>query len=63
MKSNVGSYDAAVRFVGGCLVLLIAHHYGSWWGLVGVVSMLSAMVSYCPVYAVFGVDTTACDKV
>ncbi len=62
MKANVGSYDCAVRFVAGCLALLVGNHYLSWWGLVGVVPILTAMVGFCPMYLLFGLDTTACDR-
>ena len=54
MKANVGSYDCAARFVIGCLVLLAANHFHSWWGLLGILPILNAIVSFCPLYAVLG---------
>lgn len=62
MKANVGSYDCAARFVFGCLVMLAGNHFLSWWGLLGMVPILNAIVSFCPLYAVLGINTTACDE-
>ncbi|HWA87700.1 MAG TPA: DUF2892 domain-containing protein [Opitutus sp.] len=63
MKRNVGSYDAAVRFIAGCgLIVTVNHGYG-WWGLIGLAPILSAATGFCPVYWLFHLDTTGCDKV
>lgn len=62
MKKNVGSYDVAVRFVIGCLVLLIGRHALGWWSLLAVVPILSACTGFCGIYAVLGIRTTLCDE-
>ena len=62
MKSNVGSYDCAIRFVAGCLLMLAGNHYLSWWGLLGMAPILTAIVGYCPLYTIIRLDTTACDQ-
>jgi hypothetical protein len=62
MKANVGSYDCAARFIVGCLAMLAANHYHSWWGLLGILPILNAVSGYCPLYAVVGISTTACDE-
>ena len=61
MKTNVGSYDAAVRFVAGCLLLMLGNHSLGWWGLLGLAPILSACIGFCPIYALLHIDTTACD--
>jgi len=61
MKTNIGSIDIGVRFVGGCLIGLWGVHVETWWGLVGFVPALTALFGYCPLYALFHIDTTACD--
>jgi hypothetical protein len=62
MKANVGSYDCAARFIVGCLVMLAGNHFQSWWGLLGILPILNAIVGFCPLYAVVGINTTACDE-
>jgi len=61
MNSNVGSIDRAVRVVLG-LALLSAFFLleGSlrWVGLAGVVLLLTAAVSFCPLYRVLGINTS-----
>lgn len=61
MNSNVGSIDRAVRVVLG-LVLLSAFFLleGSlrWVGLAGVVLLLTAAVSFCPLYRILGINTS-----
>jgi hypothetical protein len=63
MKKNVGSYDGAVRFVAGCGLLMLGNHGFGWWGLLGLIPILSTVTGTCFVYAVLGIDTTACDRV
>ena len=62
MKTNVGSYDAAVRFILGCVLLEVGAHHLSWWGLVGFIPIFSAAFAFCPLYAPFHFNTTACDQ-
>ena len=62
MKKNVGSYDGAVRFVGGFVLLLLGNHGLGWWGLLGLLPILSSMTGFCFVYSLLHLDTTACDR-
>ncbi len=62
MKTNVGSYDVAVRFVLGCLMVLLFRHQLGWWTLLALVPVVSAATGFCLVYAVLGIRTTACDE-
>ncbi|ACB77311.1 YgaP family membrane protein [Opitutus terrae] len=62
MKTNVGSFDAAVRFVAGCALLMLGHHYIGWWGLLGLIPIVNAATGFCLVYAALGISTTACDQ-
>jgi hypothetical protein len=62
MKTNVGSIDRAVRIVAG-LVLLSAVFLlpapTRWFGLIGLVPLLTAAVGFCPLYTLLGVNTCA----
>jgi hypothetical protein len=62
MKSNLGSYDVAVRFVSGCVILLIGTHHESVWGLLGLIPLATALMAFCPLYCVVRVDTTFTDR-
>jgi hypothetical protein len=60
MKANVGSADRIVRILVGIAlltVLALVEGPARWFGLVGVVPLLTGFFGYCPLYAAFGFDT------
>lgn len=59
MKSNVGSYDGAVRFLAGCTVLFFSVNGLGWWALLGLIPIASAACSFCPLYWLCGINTAA----
>ena len=61
MRTNIGSYDEAVRFLGGCLIGFWGIHVESWWGLLGLLPFLTAAFRYCPLYTLFHIDTKRFD--
>jgi len=59
MKANVGSIDRTLRFIAGLTLLGAGYYFKSWWGLVGIVPLLTATFRYCPVYTPIGLNTGA----
>lgn len=59
MKTNIGSIDRLVRIVIGLALLGAGIVLHSWWGLVGIVPLLTAVVRFCPAYVPFGLSTCA----
>lgn len=57
MKTNLGSYDAAIRFLVGCGVLFFSVNGLGWWGLLGALPILTAAVGFCPLYCLLRLDT------
>lgn len=60
MQANVGGIDRAGRIVAGVALLAFAALSTSdyrWWGLVGVIPLLTGLVRWCPLYAPFGIRT------
>ncbi len=57
MRANVGKVDKTFRIIVGLVVLGAGYYFGSWWGLVGLVPLLTALTGWCPAYTVFGVST------
>lgn len=57
MKPNVGSIDRIVRIIVGLAVLGAGYYYKSWFGLIGIVPLLTATFSFCPAYLPFGLST------
>jgi len=57
MKKNIGSTDRTIRFVGGAVIVLAGLILKSWWGLIGILPLTTAAISYCPLYALLGWST------
>lgn len=57
MKCNVGRTERIVRIVVGLAALALGA--GWWWGLyvVGGVAFLTALIAWCPLWAVFGISS------
>ena len=62
MKKNVGSYDAAIRYVLGWLIVLWGVHTKNWWGFLALAPLLTCAFAFCPLYCVFRFDTTGVDR-
>ena len=50
MKANMGSIDRILRGIVGVVVIAVGFYYNSWWGALGLIPLLTALVSWCPVY-------------
>lgn len=57
MKINVGTPDRIVRIVVGIAVIGLGYYFGSWWGAVGLVLILTSLVSRCPAYSLMRIST------
>jgi hypothetical protein len=60
MKPNVGTIDRTIRIVVGIgLLSLVFALDGAarWWGLVGLVPLVTGFTGWCPAYIPFGIDT------
>lgn len=57
MKANVGSADRIVRLVLGVVIILLGVYFKSWWGIVGIVPVITALLNFCPAYSLIGVST------
>jgi hypothetical protein len=62
MKTNVGSYDAGLRFVLGCLILMLYHHGLGAWALLGVLPLISAVTNFCAIYFICGLNSAAWEE-
>jgi len=59
MKTNVGTLDRSFRFALGLTLLGAGYYFQSWWGLVGILPLLTATFRFCPAYVPFGLSTCA----
>jgi hypothetical protein len=62
MKTNVGGFDRIVRILLGLALLGAGLAFKSWWGLVGLLPLVTGTVRFCPAYLPFGLSTCARDE-
>lgn len=55
---NVGSVDKILRIIVGlALIAIVFVGPQTPWGWIGVVPLITALVGYCPLYKVIGINT------
>jgi hypothetical protein len=58
MSANVGSLDRLLRIVVGLAFLsLVFIGPQTPWGLIGLIPLGTALIGFCPAYALFGIRT------
>jgi len=57
MKRNIGKTDTIIRVVIGLSFLTIGLIYGSWWGLIGIIPLLTALTGLCPLYSLLRISS------
>ncbi|MEW5923250.1 MAG: DUF2892 domain-containing protein [Candidatus Zixiibacteriota bacterium] len=62
MKTNIGGIDRIVRLLIGIVIVVLGFNYGSWWGLLGLVPILTAVTGFCGFYVPLGISTCKLKK-
>jgi len=58
MNKNIGSAERLIRgIVGLVLISLVFIGPQTNWGWVGLVPLITALIGWCPPYAIFGIST------
>ncbi len=57
MQCNVGKKDKIIRFILGLALAAWGIISQNWLGAIGLVLIITAMVRFCPAYALIGVNT------
>lgn len=57
MVKNMGSVDRLIRLVLGLIILLVSIGAKSWWALLGIVLIVTALIKSCPLYLPFRIST------
>ncbi|MBK8793789.1 MAG: DUF2892 domain-containing protein [Holophaga sp.] len=65
MNANVGSIDKAIRVLVGLGLLSLFYFLDGnarYLGLIGLVPLLTAVMSFCPIYTLLGLSTCPTKK-
>ncbi len=57
MKRNEGNMDRIIRIVLGVAIAAAGLYFQSWLGLIAIIPLATALVGFCPLYAIFGIST------
>lgn len=57
MKKNIGKTERAIRLVLGLIIIIVGIVVKSWWGLIGLIPLVTAGISFCPLWTLFGIST------
>jgi len=60
MKVNIGSADKVLRIVIGLVLLslvFLLKGNARWFGLIGLVPLVTAFTGFCPLYTLLGMST------
>lgn len=57
MTCNVGKTDRIIRLLLGGAIVALGVIYQNWWGMLGAIPVTTALLGWCPLYAVFGIST------
>jgi predicted RND superfamily exporter protein len=57
MKKNIGTTDRTIRIIAGIIIIALGVWFKSWWGLIGLLPLATALIGWCPPYALLGIST------
>ncbi|MGQ0578564.1 MAG: YgaP family membrane protein [Betaproteobacteria bacterium] len=60
MKVNVGNTDRLIRIIAGVVILsglFWLEGNARWFGLIGVVTLATGFIRWCPAYSLLGMNT------
>ena len=58
MNKNIGNAERLIRgMIGLVLISLVFIGPKTIWGWVGLVPLVTALIGWCPPYAIFGIST------
>jgi hypothetical protein len=65
MKANVGGIDRILRIALGIVILslvFILEGNARYWGLVGLLPLVTGLFRFCPAYSIFGISTCPLER-
>lgn len=57
MKCNVGKTDRMLRIIIGLAIVGVGTAIQSWWGVVGLIPLITGLIRWCPAYVPLKIST------
>jgi hypothetical protein len=58
LACNIGKSDKIIRVIIGIVILGAGYFFKSWFGLIGILPIMTAVFGRCGLYYPFKIDTT-----
>lgn len=59
MNKNVGNIDRVLRIIIGLAIIIVGFIMNSWLGAIGLIPLLTGIISWCPLYCPLKINTCA----
>ncbi|MEJ2609877.1 MAG: DUF2892 domain-containing protein [Candidatus Thiodiazotropha sp.] len=60
MTQNVGGIERIIRIIAGLAILawgFLLSNPINWLGIIGAVPLITGLISFCPLWTIFGINT------
>lgn len=57
MEINIGSTERLLRIIAGVVIIGLGLYFQSWWGVIGLVPLLTGLFRFCPLYKMLEMNT------
>ena len=57
MEINIGSTERLLHIIAGVVIIGLGLYFQSWWGVIGLVPLLTGLFRFCPLYKMLGMNT------
>ena len=57
MNKNIGTADSVIRIIIGLVIIALGIYYKSCWALVAIIPLGTAVIGFCGLYTLFGINT------
>lgn len=57
MKKNVGTIDMILRLILAAIIVIFGVYFKSYFGLLALIPLFTALIGWCPLYPFFGFST------
>lgn len=62
MQRNLGTSGRVVRAVAGLVIGGLGFYFESWWGLIGLMPLFTALTGWCPPCSLLGIKACSVAK-
>ncbi|KXJ39747.1 MAG: hypothetical protein AXA67_11835 [Methylothermaceae bacteria B42] len=57
LQPNIGKTDRMIRIFAGVVIVGLGLYFKSWWGVVGLIPIATAVLRWCPAYEPLKIST------